>query len=1260
MTCRAPLLQFEPVVCTILAIALWAPEMAPAAEGEPVPAPPFEAVCFEDFDEQQVYPSADQLRTMLQPAPGRQANIANITAIKRGIRTICALAGVHRLKTAWHADSVWRLGLVAPKELQLHFWSGREGITLCCYPDIYHTWAAYGTTRRGNEVEPQTYALWALDNGRYTRSKAGTFEIRWQDGRLVMTRGDLLLLCVPLRGPPQEVYLQGSAMVRGMAMLRSGPAPLAPVARPVVLRSDKPADLAWQIKPEGEKDVQLNRLPDGRVELVAAADAKAAQAAAKIDRPGLYEYIFEVEDAEPGTGIFLGDRQGQQLFRVGFFRHAESRHVTFSPWYPTAGDAERNYSFPKVLTPFAGRRQWVRVTLGAGVFRCYTSGDGLYWSELQPSSNAVAGACTTIGVYCCAGKARRAIKLRSIEVRRLDALMSLAPQEIVDRAAAVAAATSFADWQQRLAQSQPKDLTPEAWRRACALRTLIDNLPRAVGQPVLGLLLDDVVAAPDDAALKLRVLDEAGLLAETNSYGAAAGSFPLHEYYERLGDELTRQRHPTPLTTISRALLRMPGWRVQVDVLPQKLLHHELLTLTQQEQWQQVGELCRRARYWTRSGEYAYTTPPWKEGSEVTLYLLRWATAQAWLYGPKSAGGKPPLVRTEWRHPLIESLNKETFNVLAEFDAAVESAAYRDACQVILAAADPEARGLLPCAADRRLLVSLPAAVDLAMQNTPALRQAMQEHFGALGRLRMRQVLADSDPAAAAAVALRFHGSEAAAEAHRWLGDRWLSGGQPLHALGEYRQALRSTSPAERDGLLARVRLAGALLGRNLGQPASAPIELGNIRLTAAEFERTVQQVREARRIPGEPTESAAHAAACAPRCPAPGLYEVRPWADLQAPKDTVAWGGRAMTALAVGEQVIVNNQVQQASFDLSSGRQRWIARQQVKPKTPAQTPAPMQPALGPNGRIFVRRLTDQSPELACLDTADGRLLWSTTPAGFLASEPLWAGRELFALCVESRSGANLALDLAAFDPESGQLLRRLPLVEFADRWSGAIPCRATLAENRIVATVGGSVLCCDLLGSVLWVRRQVWVPPSEKYADAPLWRQQVHHTPLILDGRIYATQPGVFAVECLDLETGRLLWRAALPDITALLGCPQRRLVVETSARLLALDAESGKTLWQHDAPDRLDARCCGQDGGIIYAKLAKNANPKEPLRPSLVWLDPATGKVVTEATLSIALRKEPAFGPMIVHGPRQWVLLRSEGRSAEREVVELVPDKP
>jgi len=521
--------------------------MAPAAESEPAPARPFEAVCFDDFDEQQAYPSADQLRTMLQPAAGQQANI---TAIKRGIRTIYEVTGVHRLKAAWQADSVWRLGLVTPKELQLHFWTGREGITLCYSPEMYHTWAAYGTTRRGNQLEPQTYALWALDNGRYMRSKAGTCEIRWHDGHLVLTRGDLLLLCVPLRGPPQEVYLQGSAMVRGMAMLRSGPVPLPAVKRPAVLRVEKPADLSWQIKSEGEKDTQLNRLPDGRVELVAAADAKAVQAAARIDRPGLYEYIFEVEDAGAGTGIFLGDQQGQQLCRVAFFRHPESRQLTFGPWYPTASDPDRSYHAARNAAPLAGRRQWVRMTLAGGVFRCYTSGDGLFWSEVQPNPVLTAGACSTFGLYCRAGKAPRAIKLRSVEVRRLDALMSLAPQEIVDRAGATAAATSFADWRQRLAESQPKDLTPEAWLRACALRTLSDNLAHGVGQPVLGLLLDDVLVGSDDWQSKLRVLDEAALLVETAGYGFTSGPVSLADYYERLGAQMMRQGDATPSSTI--------------------------------------------------------------------------------------------------------------------------------------------------------------------------------------------------------------------------------------------------------------------------------------------------------------------------------------------------------------------------------------------------------------------------------------------------------------------------------------------------------------------------------------------------------------------------------------------------------------------------------------------------------------------------------------------------------------------------------------
>jgi outer membrane protein assembly factor BamB len=1232
---------------------------------EPAELPRFESVCFDDFDDLKGYPSAEELRLLLDPVPGQPNKIA---ATKRGSKSICNLAGWRRLKAPWQNDSVWRLGLSEVKDLDLHFWAGREGITLRLYPGMYGTWVAYNTTRGGNEPQPRTMALWALDNGKYARSRTGTVEVRFQGGRLVLTRGDLVLLSVPFPGLPQEVYLQGTLNVRGMTMLSSGPAPLpAATKRTAVLRVDKPAAVAWRLTPaEAAQGVQFTKLPDGRVELAAAADVKTAQAAMSIGKPGLYEYLFEVEDAEPGSGVFLGDEQGEPLFRVGFARHVETGQTVFCPGLPNATDVEKSYNPVYAAAPLAGRRQWLRVVYGAGLARCYTSGDGLDWSEIQPNPIHVSGRCATVGLYCAAAKARRAIKLRSLEIRRLDALASLAPAELVERAAAPEATKSPADWHAHATQSQPPEVAPGVWRRACAIRALGDNLPHALGQPVLTWLLDDVLTAAGDWQSKLRALDEAALLVEVGTYGSQPNCPDLGALYERLGQELCRQGHAAPLKTISAAMLRTPSWNIRSDPFPQDLVHCELLVLAQQERWAEVSQCCRRLRYFLRLGDPSYYTPPWKEQADATLHLLRWAEAQAWLSAPRLPTaelprGKGSLSRKQWRHPLAEHVSKESFSLLAEFDAAVSSGEYRGACQVVSSWSNAEGGGLLPAAKDQRLLQSLAAIMESAMQNAPELRQTMREHYAPVGRLRLKQATTDGDAAAVAAVVLQFYGTEAAADAHLWLGDRWLSRGEAGRAIGHYRESLPNVPAERREGVLARLRLAGAMLGRNAGGPAAAPVELGHARFTAAEFERLVAQLRQARQGNGSGAEAAGEAAAVETPSPAPGEYGVRPWARLDAPNDVLPWGGRGTHAVATGERLIVTTPAVQVAFDLGSGQQKWLHRPSSKSKKSNAAATP-RPAVGPGGRLFACRGDDAGSELVCLDAADGRVVWSAAPGSnvLVVSDPMLAGRDLYAVCSVPRSDGTLSLELAILDPQSGRLQSRVALLEFADLWSGVIPCRATLAENRIVGTAGGTVFCCDLLGRMSWVRRQIWSPRPEKGGDAPLWRQQPHEPPLVAGARVYATQPGVWAVECLDLETGRLVWRRGLFDVTDVLGCIERRLIVGTVSGLLALDADSGNTLWRCDVENRLDLQYCGPDGRILCARLQEPTDSKRARQPTLAWVDPSNGRTTAEAPLDIGMKQDATFGPLVVCGARQWVLLTRAEKSKDREVLELLWQKP
>ncbi len=89
------------------------------------------------------------------------------------------------------------------------------------------------------------------------------------------------------------------------------------------------------------------------------------------------------------------------------------------------------------------------------------------------------------------------------------------------------------------------------------------------------------------------------------------------------------------------------------------------------------------------------------------------------------------------RQPLLERLSREGYNVLAELEATLQAQAYREACQVISMSMVTEGLGLLPDGEDQRLWTSLPLAIERAMRKHPALRETMQDEFGALAELRV-------------------------------------------------------------------------------------------------------------------------------------------------------------------------------------------------------------------------------------------------------------------------------------------------------------------------------------------------------------------------------------------------------------------------------------------------------------------------------------------------------------------------------------------
>jgi len=1287
-TCVAIVACWAAATAMMTAITTATPAIA---SDPPAAAPAFEEVCFDDFDFGKGFTTAEKFKRLFQPAGGR------IVETRHRSFPLVQLSGKFRLVPAWRPDSVLRLALESQKNLALHFWNGQQGVAFRFYKNKGSAWAAYGTTRRGKSPTPDGYALWAVDEGRYRRALDGTVEWRCQDGKLVFSRGDLVLIVVPFGGLPAEVYLEGEAKVFGAEMSRSQAAPLENGRRPAPAQIIPPAEINWQT--DLPEDAKLLKLPDGHVELLceksngnSRAGGKPisrrpaiAEAGIEIGAAGLAETIFQIDQPQPGTGIYLADSDGRHRQWIAFQSDRRTGNIVLSCCCPGSRAQPNNLRPETNVIAFAGRGQWLRVIVAAGLVKYWISGDGVHWSTPVDNPLSLSRPCSRIGIFCLAEESkRRSIRLRSIEVRRLDRLESLASDLLKQRVSFPADVKTYEAWQQWVGQSRPDDVPVQQWRRACILVALEENLPLVISQPLLAELMYEIAMGPGEAAAKFRLLDEASLLLQFPDFRQHPSAVSTICAYELVGEQLRLQGHPTPFSLTSRALLRRPGFTLQ-SCFPAELLWHELLISAQLKRWPHVEALCRQMNYWTsrsrdigksRAPQHRYTASQlrWAQHRTAVLHLLDWAEGQARLHTAEpddTARHRPAKL---WRHPLVERLGKESYNVLGEFNAALAAGAYRDACRIIATAAELQHGGLLGDPKDSQLLVSMRHIVRQAMEDQPRLRQAMQEEFALRGKLRVGQAIAENDPQALEAATVHLIGTEAAARAHRWLGDRALSAGRFDRAMHHYQEALGGLADPQQADLPARLRLAAAMLGKDVGRPITAPVTMARTVLSADEFEKLVEKSRGAhhRSATGQ-SPAGIRGAVEFPPCPRPRRYELRSWARLQqnkrdwpagAPAQAAFdWRAKSIAVVAAGGRMIVNDQVEQVGFELKSGRQLWRQRSEHRGKSPiGWAPSPMQPIID-GDRILLRRFARRQTELACLNAADGKLLWSSgadadrKDSTAVISDPILLGHDLFALLACIELGGQFSLELAAFDGRTGRVTSRTLLASFRDYWSGTMTAQAAAVDEQLVVTAGGAVLCCDLLGRVVWIRRQLCVPPPAQSALAVPWLKHIHRRPIVADGRVYASQPGVWAIECIELSTGRLVWCKGLPEMTALVGRLGKTLLAETTEGLLGIDAGSGKVLWRHEIEDRLEVRLCGDEDALFYARRQPTGDRQSPYRVALVWIDPKTGRTVKETAVNVAgnSRQIPLLGPMAVAGNRQWIFSASGNRPAEREILEL-----
>lgn len=1168
-------------------------------------------------------------------------------------RRVARFHGFARLRAPWPDDALLRMTPFEATDLTIYFWRGPSGIALRFYTRREpHTWAAFEVVRENSSPKPIRWGLLTTDNGAYVRAGTGTFDLRYQDGGITLAKGGIPLMTAPLVGRPDEVFVEGQFRLRGISIHRAAPLPSLPENVHPVVVGGPPANQPWAASVEAPAEIIGAR--DGSAEFRVDSRDKPGMVVLPLARRGLYEVIAKVDSADPGTGLFLGDLDGRPIHRLGFFKDAATGQTTIGILRPGEVRDQANFDFNSFPPPYHTSTQWIKIIAGLGTVQVLVSGDGRQWGHLtEDPARDLPGAVGSVGLFGLQGPQPRVLKLAGLEIRSLSGITSLADHQLVE-AAPTFTAEEWKDsirWTHRAIDTIPSGVDLQKWIAACTVSALGQGPPREFGVNALKRLMVASIQSNLGAAEKLQLLDDVSLLCDLWEEGSA---HIVADHYDAIAEQLASEGEMHPVAIIRSSVVRSTMWtNSKLRFAWERQVSQDLVRTAYRNDWPDAMRTGQSALFWN-----AGVHPDWVpvERAEVVARQARWVRSIAVENAPQLDDGQASVIPGSWRHPLALQWNKEAYNVRAELQAALAGQTYEDACRVVMSINVNDGPGLLPDMDDRQLFVSLPTAVASAMQLYPDFAKLMTEKFGPLGVIRVRQAVQSGDVRGVQAATLQFFGTEAAAEAHQWLGDRDLSAGRFPSAEEHFLLGLAHCLPRQCDGLQSRLQLATALNGKPVADTAVVSvnsIELSGSKITTGELESLVKSLA-AR--PSALTHFQHPPIAAAPtlnplayRAEQRASFDGQP--GLNPDRYEYRFGdpfGKQLSAVADGQRIYVSNRFQVNAYALPGGQQQWaqgLGSEQGEAHAMPFTPMPPQIA---GNRLFVRRLGKGGTELACLNAENGNVVWAQRPNLQVLSDPVFWNGSLFALTLAKVDEDLVQVEGTRFDIESGAATSSQPLFRLRDSSERSNAAQLTVSGRLAVCSLAGISACFDGSGEIHWLRRHLWLPKQvddlrDDFRVAP---------PFIQGNRVVMSVPGVRTVSCLDLETGRQIWTRSLPDARGVIAMQGAKILVDTINALTALSAQDGNVLWSRPMESRLEAFHV-DDRYVVAAQRITSAPNKT--QSSLVWLSLDSGTEISQSEVGGFERPETQLGP-IVHAAGKWWSLGGQGwKETKRELLEL-----
>ncbi|HWA99713.1 MAG TPA: PQQ-binding-like beta-propeller repeat protein, partial [Pirellulales bacterium] len=456
----------------------------------------------------------------------------------------------------------------------------------------------------------------------------------------------------------------------------------------------------------------------------------------------------------------------------------------------------------------------------------------------------------------------------------------------------------------------------------------------------------------------------------------------------------------------------------------------------------------------------------------------------------------------------------------------------------------------------------------------------------------------------------------AAIDALVGLVDRELARGAARAAERRYRAAQRISVDRPTTEIGLRLRLAAAMLGLDVGEPADERVRLGDSVLEPEAFEAMLASLRGSAVAAQSNGERPFRDAFRMPVAPA--AFRGANWQTI-APAPLLRTESRAnrkpaptplppMLAIkSAGAVSIINDGQILACYDAEAAKLRWRI---TAPDAPANVVASASmPPIVRRSRVFARRLRSEGAQIVAVDLNDGRLLWETSPQQMIVTDPLAVGDELLVVIAEPAQQETTQLVLARLDSQTGDIVHRAPLVQLRDQWQRRVPASAVLTDDTFVLVAGGCVLAASTDGTVHWLRRQIWIGGVVEHRDLARMLP-----PVVFDGSVVVQQPGVPSIACIDVARGWVRWQRVAPEVLRTFAIDAATVGLQMPQHLIACDVASDTERWRY-ASGRSPELMAAGDGSILFA--TRDPPTKAP-RAWLNWLDAATGRAIAAASIA------------------------------------------